>query len=444
MKNFTGNYLLTFLRCRNEIITYRPQHSEKKHKIVLLQAGCGITGPITPSFMIKKILFVITSDSNMGDLALCQDWIEDLGRERYCFSFAAAENMAAYIDSRDHCFIFQKEYPVRQTILDAVDSFAPHAVIFATNAFWNLSGYTGCKFGEFVLQEGDVDVPVFSFDPFEIGFTHILPQTGAVIPFPAVPDWVYALRYMSVEKATPNALHFYSERIFEKSALSDRGKVIAKWNGDPGRKTIFFPMSRDRFYFIRQNYPGYFAYLAELFTGLRQDQVQVFTIFPEEPPEFSTVPEVISLPLIPYTDFLSLVSAADLYLTDSFISCMVTAFHLETPALVLINSEKSLPLSKHSFLDDRFFPFWVFPYGMDKICAGLEQLFEAEDCYGKAELLNKEEVIRSIRDLLQADGTAARQTRACREWKNKRRQRLPGPHEIISSILDETGSKKLV
>lgn len=371
----------------------------------------------------------------MGDLALCQDWIGDLGRDDYCFSFAATASMVSYIDARDHCFIFQKEYDVKQTILDAVASFAPHAVIFATNAFWNLSGYQGCRFGEFILQKGDVKVPVLSFDPFETGFTHILPQTGEAIPFSAVPDWVYALRYMSTEKASSNALHFYSERIFETSALADRSTIIAQWNGEPGKKTIFFPMSRDRFYFIRRHYPAYFSYLAEIFTELQRDEVQVFTIFPETVPEFERLPHVISLSLLPYHHFLSLVSAADLYLTDSFVSCIVTAFHLETPALVLINSEKSRSLPDHHFLENKFFPFWVFPYGMEKICAALEKLFEAEDCYGKAEILNKEEVIRSVRDLLEPYGPAAQQIEACREWKNKRRNSLPGPREIMDRIL---------
>lgn len=371
----------------------------------------------------------------MGDLALCQDWIEDLGREHYRFSFAATSSMVAYIDKSDPCFIFQKDYPVKQTILDAVASFTPDALIFATNAFWNLSGYPGCKFGEFILQPGDVSVPVFSFDPFETGFTHILPQTGEAIPFAAVPDWVYALRYMSVEKATPNALHFYSERIFETSALTDRSTVIKKWNGDPGRKTIFFPMSKDRFYFIREHYPGYFSYLAELFAALPPNEVQVFTIFPEEVPAFHSLPHVIPLSLLPYHDFLSLVSAADLYLTDSFISCIVTAFHLETPALVLINSEESEPLAAGSFLANKFFPFWVFPYGMDKTCARLEKLFEAEDCYGKVEMLDKEAVISATNRLLQPGGVAQQQVEACRKWKQKRREQLPGPHAIMEHIL---------
>lgn len=387
---------------------------------------------------MKKLLFIITSDSNMGDLALCQDWIGDLGRDDYCFSFVATAGMASYIDARDRCFTFQKEYDVKQTILDAVDSFAPDAVIFATNAFWNLPGYQGCRFGEFILRKEDIKVPVFSFDPFETGFTHILPQTGEAIPFSAVPDWVYALRYMSTEKAAPNALHFYSGRVFEKSALSDRSAVIGQWRGDPGKKTIFFPMSKDRFYFIRQHYPAYFSYLAGVFGALQPDEVQVFTIFPEKVAELERLPHVISLSLLPYDHFLRLVSAADLYLTDSFISCIVTAFHLETPALVLVNSEESRSLPDHLFLENGFFPFWVFPYGMDKICAGLEKLFEAEGCYGKAEILNKEEVIQSVRELLAPDGPAVQQIKACREWKKKRRDNLPGPHEIISRILAVT------
>lgn len=378
----------------------------------------------------------------MGDLALCQDWIEDLGREEYCFSFAVAESMVRYIDKADRCFIFRKDYSVKQTILEAVASFDPHVLIFATNAFWNLSGYTGCRFGEFVLQEGEVDIPVLSFDPFEIGFTHILPQTGVEIPFPAVPDWVYALRYMSVEKASPNALHFYSERIFERSAQTDPAAVITKWKGDPDKKTIFFPMSKDRFYFIKEHYPGYFAHLAEIFSAFSSGEVQVFTLFPEQVAEFAALRQVIPLSLVPYADFLSLVNAAELYLTESFISCMVTAFHLETPALVLINSEKSRPLAVDSFLGGHFFPSRVFPYGMDQVCLRLEQLFEAAACYAKAEMLDNEEVVSTIRELLQAGGPAVQQIAACREWKRRRKEQLPAPHTLINNVLNAAIARK--
>jgi hypothetical protein len=378
----------------------------------------------------------------MGDLALCQEWIEDLGRDEYRFAFAATPNMAAYIDKKDICFLFQKDHSVRQTILDAVGSFKPYALIFATNAFWNLSGYEGCKFGEFILQEDDVNIPVCSFDPFETGFVHTLPQTGALIPFSAVPGWVYALRYMTTQKLSPNAVHFHAKGIFERSARGNRKEIIKKWKGDPGKKTILFPMSRDRFYFIQQHYPGYFSYLAEIFAELAQEKVQIFTIFPEEIAEFGSLPHVIPLSLLPYEDFLSLVSAADLYLTDSFVSCIVTAFHLGTPALILINSEKSEAMAPGSFLENKFFPYWIFPYGMDKICARLEAHFEAEDCYSKAEILDKKEVLDTIRSLLEPAGPGAQQVLACREWKRKRREQLPGPREAINEILKTHRARK--
>lgn len=385
--------------------------------------------------MKKKILFVLTSETNLGDLALCQDWIEELGREDFHFAFACSPAMNTFIDSNDEISNFEPEQPIKKTILDTYRQFSPHLIIFATNAFWNLTGYEGCRFGEFILQEGDVDVPVLSFDPFEIGFQYTLPQTGDVIPFSAVPGWVYALRYLSTKPLSPNARHFYSRKIFDKHASVDKKETIEKWNGNPDKRSIFFPMSKDRYNFIRNNYPRYYSYLSGIFAALDHQQVQIFTVFPENVPEFEQLSNIIQLPLVPYNDFLSLISASDLYLTDSFVSCIVTAFNLEVPALVLINSAEHEKPAVRTFLEDDFFPFWVFPYGMAAICQQLESLFELEHCYAKAEIFNKQQVITSINQLLLPQGAAGEIVKACREWKRKRRDSLATPLQIINGIL---------
>ena len=60
-----------------------------------------------------SVLFVITTQENMGDLALCQEWIRDLKREECRFAFAVSSNLPKFIDKTDTCFEFQPWIDVR-------------------------------------------------------------------------------------------------------------------------------------------------------------------------------------------------------------------------------------------------------------------------------------------------------------------------------------------
>ncbi len=142
----------------------------------------------------------------MGDLALCQEWIEELDRDIYNFGYVLDPGLEEFIHPKDKRFLFSKNITIKSSILSAIEVFKAEALIFATNAFWNLPDYDGVKFGEFILKETDVNIPVFSFDPFEIGFTHSMPQTGTKIEFSEVPSWVYALRNMSRFRKSENGI----------------------------------------------------------------------------------------------------------------------------------------------------------------------------------------------------------------------------------------------
>jgi hypothetical protein len=39
---------------------------------------------------MRRLMFVVTTEENMGDLALCQEWIGDLGRSHHRFAFVIA------------------------------------------------------------------------------------------------------------------------------------------------------------------------------------------------------------------------------------------------------------------------------------------------------------------------------------------------------------------
>ena len=388
---------------------------------------------------MPKILFVITSSSNMGDLALCEEWIADLGREDYRFAFVLHPRMEQYLEGKETLFFYEQERDARQTVLHAHHTFGSAAIIFATNAFWNLSDQSGVQFGKFLLEEGDVEVPVFSFDPFEIGFDHVMPQSGSVIPFAAVPDWVWALRYMSRQPLTSNAIHFCTRKAFEAPAAASREEILTKWIPQPKKHSLMFPISRDRFNFIRNHYPNYYQHLANIFSKLPEDEVQVLVIHPENVPEFEGLSQVCQLGLVPFRDFLDLIYACDLYLTDSFVSCMVNAYHIGTPSLLLTNSPESESMEKGTFLQDGFFPYRVFPYGMYEVCQELEELHEVKENYLKAEILDVENTLASILELVRETLLRKQLIRACKEWKEARYD-LPSPRKVLEKILTQTPS----
>ena len=383
---------------------------------------------------MPTILFVVTSCANMGDLALCQEWIADIGRDDYRFGFVLSPELVPFLDPCDQRFCFDPEVHVRETILAAADELEADALVFASNAFWNLPGQAGARFGSFALEARDARVPLLSFDPFEVGFDLRLPGSDEAKTFAPVPEWVWALRYMSRRPDSPNACHFRADRVFESARRQCRAETLARRGADPRKKTIFFPVSKNRFEYIREHYPGYYPHLAGLFSRRPWDAAQLLVLSPEPIAELAGLDHVIHVPPVRYEEFLALVGAADLYLTDSLISCIVDAFHLAKPALLLTNSERSSGRQRGSFLEDRFFPYRVFPYGMTEICAALESRFEIAGCFEAAEVLDPDEVGAKLEALLHDDGTRGRTERRCRRWRRDRMS-LPTPREIVENVL---------
>ncbi|MDX1406682.1 MAG: DUF6365 family protein [Saprospiraceae bacterium] len=384
---------------------------------------------------MTRILFVITSSENLGDLALCREWISDLGRSRYQFGFVLHRDLRRYIDQADTLFFYEYYIHVKDRILEAYRDFEPAAVIFASNSFWNLPGYFGAEFGRFILEPGDVDVPVLSFDPFEIGIEYTMHQTNNTVYFSPVPSWVWALRYMSTSPRSSNAMHFALRQQAFNETPAFRNDVITKWGGDPRHPTIFFPVSLNRWQFIKQHYPLYYEHLSGIFEELGED-LQIFILSPNEVIEFTHLRRVIQLPLLDYQDFHDLVAAADLYLTDSYISCIFNAFILGTPAVLLCNSEASRSLAEGSFLEDEFFPFRVFPYGLNDACDQLEAVWGTEGCYGQIEILDVDAVVAGIRDVLSEGQLYQSMIENIRQWQ-KDHQHLPNPGMALEAILKQ-------
>jgi hypothetical protein len=382
----------------------------------------------------RRVLFVVTTRDNMGDLALCQEWIGDLGRERYRFAFLISENHRAFIDPADDVFLFRPLVDVGETIAATAARFRPDAVILASNSFWSMPGQRGAVFGRFPEELYRLGVPLLSFDPFEIDFSTTVPYAKKTLAFPPVPPSVWRLQYMSRFSDEPNALHFCTRGVFERARAAHRDDVLRRWGADPAKRTVIFPVSTNRFRSILEAFPLYYLHLAKLFSCESLEDAQFLVVTPSPIPGLRHARNVTFIPHVPFDDFLQLVAASDVYLSDSLISCMVNAFHLAVPVLLLANSAAAAPLARGTFLDPTFFPYKVFPYGFTEVCDRLIERFEIEGCFVEAEVLDVNAFGTTLGTLLYDDASYRAVADRCRAWKAARLA-LPGPRVLLEAVL---------
>lgn len=388
-----------------------------------------------------RILFVVTTQENMGDLALCQEWIGDLGRDEHRFAFVITENHGPFIDPRDERYAFSSEVDVADTVVDAARRFRADAIVMASNSFWSIRGQRGAAFGRFPEKLFDLGVPLLSFDPFEIGFRTYVSHADQAIEFPAIPDGVWKLRYMSRASDDAMARHFCTRAVYDAARDADRAAILRRYGADPARKAVVFPVSANRFKAITRSFRRYYLHLARLFSMPPLRDAQFLVVTPHRVPGLQHAPNVIHVPHLQFGDFLRLLAACDLYLTDSLISCMVSALHLARPVALLANSERSAHLARGTFLDGpRFFPFKVFPYGFTEVCDALVDRFEIGGCFVEAEVLDPAHVVETIGGVLFEEQQYARIAARCMSWKEARLT-LPSPKQTLESVLAATGTR---
>jgi hypothetical protein len=239
---------------------------------------------------------------------------------------------------------------------------------------------------------------------------------------------------MSLGSAEPNARHFCSREVFAKARQTSRPEILGRWGVDPERKTLVFPVSKNRYDFIQTYYSEYFPHLARLFSAKPASEAQFLLISPHPIAAFTGLSNVVQIPLIPFPEFLAIVANSDLYLADSLISCIVNAFHLAVPAMLLTTTEKARPLAPNSFLRSGFFPYRVFPYGLVEICQLLEERFGISGCYEPVEVLDAADFADALQRILFDPAGRNRLAHRCQEWKSAR-LRLPSPRETLDAVL---------
>ena len=91
-------------------------------------------------------------------------------------------------------------------------------------------------------------------------------------------------------------------------------------------------------------------------------------------------------------------------------------------------------LRRGTFLQGRFCPFRVFPYGLVEACNILEERFEIAGCFKQVEVLDAESFSRAVHELLFDEHTISSLADNCRKWKTDR-MALPSPGELIEEIV---------
>lgn len=413
----------------------------------------------------RRLLFVVTSDKNMGDLAFCHEWAKSIGREDFEYCTVLGQGLRGFADPRDACIYFEKHRHVRETVREAAEAFQPAAILFATNSFWNMDDQAGAEVGFFDHTLTDLRVPLLSLDVYEGEYVVETPWT-APVSYPVVPDYVWALRMMSCPRAgdARNVRYFcmagsahYIGRAPDPGLFQRHGVPDAPYR-------VLFPVSRDRYHAIQGLFYDYFEYLAKVFEGLAGDGVQILALCPEPVPQFARLDNVVHVAPAQFEEFMQLVTACDGYMTDSIISAMLHAVYVATPTLAMVNTctsfEQLPPQSRamlHSgwlheergepwdpnrqpiekvYVCEKMFPCMVFPYGQYGMVETLLHRYGLQDTFKRAEMFDYDAFQAGIYDLVTSAPARAGLIARCEAWRTARLGN-PSPRAALLDILEQ-------
>ncbi len=399
-----------------------------------------------------KLLFVVTTNSNIGDLAFCLEWVTELKRENYRHAFIVDRSIQKFIHKEDSLFFFEHDLHVKETILKAVSEFKADVIIFASNSYWNIAGQKGAERGKWYEEILNLDIPILSFDPLE-GLTELYVHLWDVrIDFPPVPENIWSIRASPNIPEAPKTRHFRILNRFEQMPESRKCDILKSIHLDLNKKTVFFPIARNCYYDCRKMFYDYYSHIAVLLKSCGNKAVQFLVLAPEEIEEFKSCKNVIQIGNQPYERFIEILKASDIYLTDCGIaSTFLHAMSSSIPSIVLSNSYDSLddiPLNrntitkytqykksgKRSFIFNGLYPFKIFPYGMVELFNHDEKLYHFKGCYRNVEVLEEKAFSHAIESLLFDKSTRQSLMDKCSELKSLF-MKSQSPTSIIKEVL---------
>ncbi|MFC1848576.1 DUF6365 family protein [candidate division CSSED10-310 bacterium] len=399
-----------------------------------------------------KILFVNTTNVNVGDLVFCLEWVNELRPEDFRFAFVIDRSMQQYMSPEDTVFFFSPARHVKCTIVDAVRAFKADVIIFACNSYWNMKGQKGAVRGEWHEDILNLNIPILSFDPLE-GLTEIYVRLWDVrVSFPLGPDNVWSLRASPNLPEAPKTKHYRIRKRFERLPVGRKFEVLKDLGVDLQKKTAFFAIAKNTYYDARKIFHDYYAYLASLLQSCHEYEIQFLVLAPERILEFDANSDVIQIGHQPNDRFVEILKACDLYVTDNGIACsFVQAMACSIPSLILCNSFESLddvPLhqkafkgfprthieGRRSFVYDGLYPYKVFPYGMITLFNHDQKRYHWQNCYCQAEVFKANDLMDKLEALVHDTKTRRNILNNCAAFQARYRK-LPSPAEILAEVL---------
>lgn len=400
----------------------------------------------------------------MGDLAFCQLWERDIGRETTEFGYVLSRSQAPQIDPRDRCYFFDPSRHVRETIREAAEAFRPDAIFFGTNSFWNIAGQKGAELGFFDDTLRELRIPLMSLDAYEERRLANTPWRPDILEFEAVPPYVWSLRMLSSEAHVDagNVRHFRMEEVIAPETLVPDPELFQRLGIAEAPHYMLFPVSVDRFVAIREIYYDYYAYLAKVFGGVAAEGIHMVVISPAPVPEFAELPNVSQIRFVTFLDFIRLILRCGALLTDSIISSILHCVHTSTPALAMVNSHDRLEtLPQHSrellrvgwlheernwpwdamrspvnrfYLGERLLPSMVFPFGLTEMVQVMARRFEVEGTFAMVEMFDYDALQARIVEVATNPQVRAGLIARCDHWRAVRKN-FPRPREVFEDIL---------
>lgn len=401
---------------------------------------------------MQRILFVITTNVNMGDLSLCLEWVNELGRKEFQHAFVLDRSLQHIIQSEDTLFFYEQDRHVKESILEAVSTFTADVMIFASNSYWNIRGQKGAETGKWDKEILNLNIPLLSFDPLE-GLTELyIDLWDRRASYPPLPENIWRLRDSPNTSSTSNIRHFRILKRFEQLTDKRKHEILKGLGVDIKKKTVFFPVAKNCYLDSRKVFYDYYAHLARLFHECRTEAVQFLVLAPEKIHEFDNCMNVIQIGHQSNDRFVEILKASDIYLTDCGVaSSLLHAMSSSIPSVLLRNSYNSLdkirgdnkPLmefsqkkmsGKISFISDKLYPYQVFPYGMVDLFNYFEKIYHTEECYLPVEVFETDNFSNKIRSLLSDTQTRRSLIKNCDELRSLF-MKLQSPASIIEEVL---------
>jgi len=425
----------------------------------------------------RRLLYVLTSNGNMGDLALCADWAAAFAAQGARCAFAYPPQARKYLPpSVEAHFPFEPAHSVWATIAQAAEAYRPAAIIFATGTFWSIPGQPGAEWGHFDDSLTRLGIPLLSFDPMEGRYDCHIHITNSRVCFPPVPPEMWALRYMSPPGPLPHrAWRFRLTTV--TPAVPDAGEIAARKRAlglHPNKPVIMYCVSGNRLAAVRALYFDYFHYLARLLEPLLNDGAQLLLVGAQKLHPLDRLPNIVLHPACDPGAFFTLLNLAHVFLTDSLVSSLAYACFAGIPSVLLGNTlaspddvsadvrstmspapaARAAAILRHialkalavprvyrgplpganSILARGVFPWIVFPYGLNEMRRQADETYGMASCYREAPFFDPETARHTIAEVIAEGNARSHLLESCQAWA-RIRAGYPAPPEVLEDIL---------